>query len=92
MSKKVPVEVLIDKIPSDWLLWMYISWYPSNQTQEWVLIPYDLIRYNYWKAFVFKKIWDKKLWKFEKIFIKIWKCDKIFCLVKENLNDWDLIK
>ena len=90
-SKKIPVEVKIDKVPKNWVLGMFITWYPVSENISGVLIPHEFIHYEYGKAYVYKKILDNGE-KYKKVYIKLWKCDNDFCIVKEGLEKGDVIK
>lgn len=88
ISKKVTVEVMLKKVPKNWKNGMYITWYPKNQQISWLVIPYDLVRYEYGKSYVYKKE-DKN---FKKVYIKLGQCDNNFCLVENGLKDGDVIR
>ena len=88
ISKKVPVEVRFSHTPKNWVIGMYITWYPTNKDFVWPVIPQSFIRYEYGTPYVFKKEWES----FQKTYIKLWKCDDNFCIVKEWLKVWDVIK
>jgi len=96
MSKKIPVEVKISSMPKTWKLGMYITGYPLNEKNVWVVIPQEFVHYEYGKAYVYRKITpsqnNKITNKFEKIYIKLWKCDNDFCIVEEGIKNWDVIK
>lgn len=87
ISKKVQVEVSFSKIKDNWKVWMYIIWYPEKEQIQWLVIPYDMVRYEYGKAYVFKKTWEK----YEKTYIQMWSCDNYFCIVESWLNYNDII-
>jgi RND family efflux transporter MFP subunit len=88
ISKKVPVEVKIASVPKNWRLGMFITGYPKNIDISWIVIPQEFIRYEYWKAYTFKKEWNN----FKKVYIKLGSCDDNFCIVKEGLKVWDVVK
>ena len=90
-SKKVQVEVKIDKVPKTWKLGMFITGYPLNEKFSWIIVPHEFIHYEYGKAYVYRKISENKI-KYEKTYIKLWKCDNDFCLVKKGLKANDIIK
>jgi len=88
ISKKITVEVSLIKVPKNWKNGMYITWYPKNDHITWIVIPYDLVRYEYGKAYVYKKVDNN----FKKTYITLWKCDNNFCLVKDGLKESNIIK
>ena len=88
ISKKIQVEVKLNKVPKNWVLWMYITWYPKDSNYTWLVIPYDTITYRYWKAYVLVK--NNK--KFKEKNITLWKCNADICIVKNWLKYWDTIK
>ena len=90
MSKKIPVEVKILKLPKNWKLGMYITGYPASEKFKWLVIPQNFIRYEYWSPYVFVKKQDSD--DFKKVSIKLWKCDDDYCIVKEGLKVGEVIK
>ena len=88
ISKKITVEVSIPNVPKEWKNGIYITWYPKSQQITWLVVPYDMIRYEYWRPYVYKKT-DK--W-FEKTYITLWACDNDFCLVESWLDNNDIIR
>jgi len=88
ITKKVTVEITIKKVPKNWKHGMYITWYPKSQQISWLVIPYDLVRYEYGKPYVYKTVNNN----FKKTYIKLWSCDNNFCLVKNGLEYNDIIK
>jgi len=90
LSKKIPIDVNINKIPKTWKLWMFITWFFSDSKSKWLVIPQNLIHYEYWKSYVYKKTNGSK--KFIRTYIELWKCDEDFCIVKNGLKENDKIK
>ena len=88
ISKKVPVEVKFSTTPKNWVIWMYITGYPSTESFKGPIIPQSFIRYDYGTAYVYKKVGDE----FKKVYIKLGKCDDNFCIVKDGLTGGDVIK
>ena len=88
-SKKISVEVKIKNLPKDWKLWMFVTWYPKNDKFYWIVVPQEFIRFEYWKPYVFKKVWEGE---YKKVYIKLWKCDDDFCIVEKGLKVGDVIK
>jgi hypothetical protein len=88
MSKKVPVEVKISKLPAEWKLGMYITGYPMNEKYIGLIVPQSFIRYEYGKPYVFVKEGED----FKKVYVQLGKCDNDFCIVKSGLKMGDVIK
>ena len=88
ISKKVQVEIKLDKVPKNWVLWMFITWYPINAEYTWLIIPYQTIKYQYWKPYVLVKKWEE----FIKQNIILWHCNTNNCIIKSWLNLWNIIK
>jgi len=88
ISKKLQIDVKLNKFPKDWVLWMYITWYPLSIEYTWIVIPYDSITYKYWKTYVLVKNNNK----FEEKNITLWKCNTNICIVKKWLKIWNIIK
>ncbi len=88
ITKKVTVEVKLSNIKKNWKNGMYITWYPKNEQISWLLVPYDLLRYEYGKAYIYKKRDDG----FEKTYITLWECDDDYCIVEKWLSYQDVIK
>ena len=88
ISKKVQVEVQFKKTPKDWILWMFITWYPMNSKYSWLVVPYASINYKYWKSYILVKNKDQ----FQEKEIKLWKCNTNLCIVQNWLKLWDIIK
>jgi hypothetical protein len=87
-SKKIPVEIQIEN--PDWKLkiWMYWTVNIWNNTQEGSLVPYDFVKYEYWKAYVKSK--DSQ-WKLEKKYLDIFGCNNQFCLLKNEEMVWEIL-
>ena len=106
ISKKVPVEVRFNSAPKNWVIWMYITWYPTKEAFVWPIVPQSFIRYEYGTPYVYlrseEENWgqkskdevrgEKTAMEFKKVYIKLGKCDDNFCIVKEGLKVWDVIK
>ena len=88
MSKKVQVEVNLNKVPRNWILWMFITAYPKNLNFKWLLIPYSFVHYSYWNSYVLLEDWKT----IKQQFITLWVCNTDYCIVKSWLKNQDKIK
>jgi len=88
ISKKIQVEVKLNKVPKNWVLWMFITWYLVDTWHKWLTIPYNLIKYQYWRPYVLIKKWDK----FIKQDIVLWYCNTKECIIKSWIKLWDIIE
>ncbi len=88
-SKKVKIEAKLNNSVKDinFKLNMYVDIYPLDNTLKWLIIPYDKIKYKYWKPYVFVRNWTGYIMKY----IDVKKCDDFNCLV-EGLKVWDIVR
>lgn len=79
ISKRVPVEFKVD---ANLKIWDYVRLKIEIWKYEWIIIPKNYIKYEYWRAFVYLK--DKS-----KVYIDI-KCKDNVCITND-LKEWDEI-
>ncbi len=88
-SRTMPVEVTLDESPEELRIWMHMDVFVWDTEQQWLIVPYNKVRYDYWNPYVYKKNEENN---FTKVDVSKQNCSRGECIVEWEIKEGDIIK